>query len=336
MKKWITLGLTVAVLLGGLGFGGYVLFSSVVPPPEPDPPGTEPLTEGQPVEVRRADIESRIVLDATIVAEPGVAVKVRTAGTVARVWLADGQRVERGAPVVTLTVPAADGEAAGAEDSGVAPTTETVVRAPASGTLSGLGDLAVGDPVDPGEIAQVTEDEFRAVASIAPNDVYRFYEEPEEILLQIDRGPAPEPCEFLSLEAGDTVAEDSGDGGPGGGPAGALELACRVPDGLRVFPGVRGQLSIMTGQAKNALVIPLTAVRGSVDEGEVLLVSEDGSTQVREVALGISDGEDVEVLSGLSLGDRVVDPIPLVEEFDVPTFPESEEYGEPDLWTSEE
>ena len=105
----------------------------------------------------------------------------------------------------------------------------------------------------------------------AKGDVYRFYEEPEEILLQIDRGPAPEPCEFLSLEAGDTVAEDSGDGGPGGGPAGALELACRVPDGLRVFPAVRGQLSIMTGQAKNALVIPLTAVRGSVDEGEVLL-----------------------------------------------------------------
>lgn len=92
----------------------------------------------------------------------------------------------------------------------------------------------------------------------------------------------------------------------------------------------------MTGQAKNALVIPLTAVRGSVDEGEVLLVSEDGATQVREVALGISDGEDVEVLSGLSLGDRVVDPIPLVEEFDVPTFPESEEYGESDVWTSEE
>lgn len=194
MKKWITLGLTVAVLLGGLGFGGYVLFSSVVPPPEPDPPGTEPLTEGQPVEVRRADIESRIVLDATIVAEPGVAVKVRTAGTVARVWLTDGQRVERGAPVVTLTVPAADGEAAGTEDSGVAPTTETVVRAPASGILSGLGDLAVGDPVDPGEIAQIAEDEFRAVASIAPNDVYRFYEEPEEILLQIDRGPAPSPA----------------------------------------------------------------------------------------------------------------------------------------------
>ncbi|MEY9213683.1 peptidase M23 [Thermobifida halotolerans] len=333
MKKWIILGLAVAVLLGGLGFGGYVLFSSGVSASAPESPDAGPVAAGQPVEVRRADIESRVVLDATIVAEPGVAVKARTGGTVARVWLADGQSVEQGAPVVTLTVPGAGGE-----ETGQAPATETVVRAPATGTLSGLGDLAVGDPVEPGEIARITEDEFRAVASVDPNDVYRFYDEPDEILLQIDQGPAPEACEFLSLGAGSAAPQDSGgasDGEAGGGPEGALELACRVPDGLRVFPGVRGRLSIVTGQAKNALVVPMTAVRGAVDEGEVLLVLDDGSTQVREVELGISDGENIEVVSGLSPGDRVVDPVPLAEEFDVPADP-SEEYGESGAWMMEE
>lgn len=337
MKKWITLGVAAAVLLGGLGFGGYTLYSLTATPPEEEALGLQIVPEGQPVEVRRADIESRVVLDAVIAAEPGVAVKTRTGGTVARVWLTDGQSVEQGAPILTLTVEG--GAASGDDDAEPAPVTR-VVRAPASGTVSGLGDLAVGDPVEPGEVAQITQNKFRAVATVPANDLYLFYDEPEEILLQIDRGPAPEECEFLSLgspsnnasgEAGGAAADQTG------GSEGGLELACRVPDGMRVFSGMRGQLSIVTDKAKNALVVPMTAVRGTVNSGEVLVVLEDGTTEVREVELGVSDGEEIEVRSGLSPGDLVMDPIPLAEEFDVPSgVTEDEYYEDLDSWMLEE
>ncbi|TDQ54702.1 hypothetical protein EV190_10115 [Actinorugispora endophytica] len=335
MKKWIIVGAVLAVLLCTAGAGGYLLLSSGSEAGEDfTAPGTGLVAESEPVEVRHGEISSRVVLSATVTAAPGKAVESKRSGTVARVWLSDGQSVEEGAPVVTLTVADEVPAAAGAGDDGEAAapaTTEVVVRAPATGTVAGLGDLAVGDPVEAGPIAEVVKDEFRAVARIEPNEVYRFYEDPHEIMLKIDRGPAPEPCEFMSLGTGETSGADGSDSaaedapGAGGAADGAdgasIELVCRIPDSLKVFPGVQGQLSIVTGRARNALIVPVTAVRGSVDEGEVLVVGEDGSEEVREVGLGISDGENVEVVRGLSIGDRVMDPVPLSEEFDVPSAP---------------
>jgi hypothetical protein len=46
----------------------------------------------------------------------------------------------------------------------------------------------------------------------------------------------------------------------------------------------------------------------------------------------VSDGSSVEVVSGLSVGDQVLDPIPLDPRFDVPSavdpYAEDEEYME--------
>lgn len=327
MKKWAVIGVIAVVLLGAAGVGGsLLLFRGFGPGGESAAPGAAPVFPGEPVEVRHGEINSRVVLSATVRAEPGVPVRSRAGGTVTRVWLGDGQSVEEGAPVVSIAVP---DESAAVGDGDASRTVESVVRAPATGTLSGLGDLAVGDPVEPGPVAQIVKDEFHAVAAITPNEVYRFYEDPSEILLKIDKGPFPEPCEFVSLGApsdGDAAGGSAEGADLSSGGDASIELVCRVPPSLRVFPGVRGKLSIVTGRAKNALIVPVTAVRGSVERGEVIVVNADGSQEVRAVELGLSDGTSVEVVKGLSIGDSVMDPVPLAEEFDVPS--ESDPFAE--------
>ncbi|QUX30138.1 peptidase M23 [Nocardiopsis akebiae] len=324
MKKWIIIG-AVLVLVGGLTGAGYLLVSRLGGPGAGEDSRTQEAAldvGGSPVEVVLGEVSSVLVLDAVVRAEPGEPVEARNGGTVSHLWVGEGAEVGQGAPVVNVKAPAR-GEPVVGEDGRVpdALTTEEVtLYAPAAGTVSGLDDVMVGDVLEPGAVvAAVAPEEFRAVASIPPNDLYRFYEDPRDILLQIDQGPPAAACEFLSLgaaEGGAPVPEDGG--GEGAGDGGGAELACRVPADLEVFEGVRGQLSVSTGTAANALVVPVTAVRGTAGSGEVVVVGEDGTEETREVVLGVSDGSSVEVTEGLSIGETVLDPIPLDPRFDVP------------------
>ncbi|WDZ89881.1 HlyD family efflux transporter periplasmic adaptor subunit [Nocardiopsis sp. HUAS JQ3] len=328
MKKWIIIG-AVLVLVGGLTGAGYLLVSRLGGPGAGEDAGLQEAAMdvgGAPVEVVLGEVSSVLVLDAVVRAEPGEPVEARNGGTVSHLWVGEGAELGQGAPVVNVKVPA-QGEPVVGEDGRVpdALTTEEVtLYAPAAGTVSGLEDVMVGDVLEPGAVvATVAPEEFRAVASIPPNDLYRFYEDPRDILLQIDQGPPATACEFLSLgtaEGGAPVPDDGGGEGAEdvGGGGGGAELACRVPADLEVFEGVQGQLSVSTGTAANALVIPVTAVRGTAGAGEVVVVGEDGTEETREVVLGVSDGSSVEVTEGLSIGEAVLDPIPLDPRFDVP------------------
>lgn len=329
MKKWIIIG-AVLVLVGGLTGAGYLLVSRLGGPGAGEDAGTTQAAldvGGAPVEVVMGEISSVLVLDAVVRAEPGETVEARNGGTVSHLWVGEGAEVGNGAPIVDVTVP--DGDAA--VDGGDAPATrEVTLYAPAAGTVSGLEDVLVGDVLEPGAVvATVAPDEFRAVASIPPNDLYRFYEDPGDILLQIDQGPPATACEFLSLGTAEGGApapgEGGGEGAEDGGGGGGAELACRVPADVEVFEGVQGQLSVSTGEAANALIVPVTAVRGTAGSGEVVVVGEDGTEETREVQLGISDGSSVEVTEGLSIGEQVLDPIPLDPRFDVPGAHGSEE-----------
>jgi hypothetical protein len=325
VKKWIIIG-AVLVLVGGLSGAGYLLVSRLGGSGAGEDAGLPQAAldvGGAPVEVVMGEIGSVLVLDAVVRAEPGKTVEARNGGTVAHLWVGEGAEVENGAPIVNVRVP--DGEAPAAGDGGEVPdapaTREVTLYAPTAGTVSGLDDVLVGDVLEPGAVvATVAPEEFRAVASIPPNDLYRFYEDPEDILLQIDRGPPAAACGFLSLGTAGTGAAPGDDGGGEGaeGGGGGAELACRVPADLEVFEGVQGQLSVSTGEAVNALLIPVTAVRGTAGSGEVVVVGEDGAEETREVELGVSDGSSVEVTEGLSIGEAVLDPIPLDPRFDVP------------------
>ena len=71
----------------------------------------------------------------------------------------------------------------------------------------------------------------------------------------------------------------------------------------RLKVGMTANITIKIKEAKNALLIPLTALQ---DDGRVLVVGADGQTQPREVEVGINDGINVEIRSGLNEGEEVV------------------------------
>ena len=74
----------------------------------------------------------------------------------------------------------------------------------------------------------------------------------------------------------------------------------------RLIPGMYTETRLSLREKKNALTIPLEAVSRNGDESTVLAVDAENVVEERKVQLGVEDSTRIEVLSGLSEGDRVI------------------------------
>jgi RND family efflux transporter MFP subunit len=83
------------------------------------------------------------------------------------------------------------------------------------------------------------------------------------------------------------------------------EIDCENRDG-RLMPGMYTESEISLHQAANALTLPLEAVVRNGDDATVLEVNPKNIIEERHIKLGLEDNSRVEVLSGLSEGDRVI------------------------------
>lgn len=174
-----------------------------------------------------------------------------------------------------------------------APSEATVTR----GTIRSV--VVLDGVVVPGGPDGASADRLEAVAVVPPELLYRLYEPPRAISVKLDRGPGPFDCPLSRLGASAAASED-----PLSAP---VELRCRIPQGIRAFPGVRLKIAVVTGEARNVLVLPVTAVAGESDQGYVTLL-RDGERIRRDVRLGLTDGMNIEIRDGLTEGDRVLVP----------------------------
>lgn len=83
------------------------------------------------------------------------------------------------------------------------------------------------------------------------------------------------------------------------------EIDCENRDG-RLMPGMYTESELSLRQKPNALTVPLEAVVRSGDDATVLALNSKNIIDERHVKLGLEDNSRIEVLSGLSEGDRVV------------------------------
>ncbi len=83
------------------------------------------------------------------------------------------------------------------------------------------------------------------------------------------------------------------------------EIDCQNRDG-RLLPGMYTDTQLLLSEKKNALTIPLEAVVRNGEDATVLAVNPQDLLEERHVKLGVEDNSRVEVLSGLTDGDRVV------------------------------
>jgi RND family efflux transporter MFP subunit len=83
-------------------------------------------------------------------------------------------------------------------------------------------------------------------------------------------------------------------------------IALEDPSG-ELKDGMSATAEVVVERRDNVLLIPNTVIQGTL-ENPMVVVLVDGKEEQRQIALGLSDGINTEVLSGLEEGERVVLP----------------------------
>lgn len=88
-----------------------------------------------------------------------------------------------------------------------------------------------------------------------------------------------------------------------------LEVEVELPNpDVKLLPGMYGQVTIVLEQRPDALVLPARSVTfDKAGKANVFVLGEGGSVRALEVATGLDDGHRVEILRGLSGGERVIE-----------------------------
>lgn len=277
------------------------------------------------VEATTGSITNTVRVKGSVVADPDVPVRATLAGTVSKVLATDGQRVEVGTPVLEIRQETPQ-EPITRTDPATGETTVTErrpkvvveqVTASVAGTLSlpTLEDqvVSVGDTV-----ATVSPGSLSVTGTLTPEQQYRLVGAPTEAEVTLKGGPAPFVCTGLRIGA---AAQPAGGGEEQGGgtPPASGTVTCALPADVTAFPGLGADLSVVNGSATDAVVVPVTAVQGTVQRGNVWVVAAEGAEpEQRAVGLGLTDGEVVQITEGLAVGDLVLAfvPVPSDDEVD--------------------
>lgn len=290
------------------------------------------------VDVVRGDIYNTVGLAGQVSADPAVEVKITQAGEISKLLVAQGATVAVGTPIAEVryereaTTPPPSADPAAPEPPPAAPSFRYVtVTSTAAGTLTTLRPLlkqvvAVGDV-----LATVAPGTLSVSAPLTQADQLRLLTAPTAANITVQGGPAPFPCIGLTIgvPADATPPEQppsdpyAAPQDPGSTPTGAI-AKCAVPPGTAVFAGMGASIDIEAGAATAVLVVPVTAVEGSVASGNVWLIESAGAEPVvTPVVLGLTDGFLVEIVEGLAEGDQVLEFVPnsepLGDPYGIPT-----------------
>jgi membrane fusion protein (multidrug efflux system) len=86
-----------------------------------------------------------------------------------------------------------------------------------------------------------------------------------------------------------------------------LRLVARIPNrGVRLRPGMSADVSVTLAERSQALVVPDEAVFAQGNQNFVYLVNADSTVALTAVQLGTRDSMQVEIVSGITAGARVI------------------------------
>lgn len=315
----IVLWAVIAVALAKIAFTGAGSAAQAEDPLQPSVEVVEPQ-----VAVTTGTVTNAVTVSAAVVADPAVPVRATMAAGVHRLLAEEGQVVAADTPVLELrSETPVDPTVTTDPETGLETVTEhkpkvrwETVRAGTAGVLhlTVLADqvVAVGDVV--GSVAPGT---LSVQGTLTPDQQYRLIDAPDEATVTLKGGPAPFVCTGLRIgAAAQDPAAPEDPAAPAATPSSGT-VTCAVPAGVTAFPGLGADVEIVNGTADGALLVPVTAVQGSVQNGNVWLVAADGSTEERAIVLGLTDGEQVQVVEGLAEGDTVLEYAPVPGAGDV-------------------
>lgn len=216
------------------------------------------------------------------------------------------------------------------------------VTAPSAGLLSSFTVL-LDQQVSVGQVlGSIAPQTLSVQGTLTTDQQFRLLGRPTTATVTAASGPAPFDCGTVSIgsapapaaggagtgvagsavvnpAAGVLYTAPSGPGGAGsagpqdsaaGGGAGSGTVTCAVPAGTTVFAGLGATINVIAGSAQNVITVPVTAVKGTYQNGVVWIPGEDGAPAERKVGLGLSDGTNIEITSGLAEGEQVLQFVP--------------------------
>ncbi|HEY0187682.1 MAG TPA: secretion protein HlyD [Cellulomonas sp.] len=308
----------IAAALAVLAFGGARDAASTADPLRPSAEIAEPQVQATP-----GTVTNTVTVTASVVADPTRPVRATLAGGVSKLLAEDGQAVAADTPVLEIRAETpVDPTVTTDPETGIQTTTENKPKVTRQTVLAGTAgtlhmdtlkdqEVAVGDTiatVDPGTLS--------VQGTLTADQQYRLVDAPTEGQVTLKGGPAPFTCGGLRIGAADvTGASASADGSTdesGSSSTTSGLITCAVPGEVTAFAGLGADLAIVNGTAEGALLLPVTAVQGSVQNGNVWVVTDDGTTEERAVALGLTDGENVQITEGLTEGETVLQYVPVI------------------------
>jgi hypothetical protein len=67
-----------------------------------------------------------------------------------------------------------------------------------------------------------------------------------------------------------------------------------------------GNVDVIIAQKQDVLRLPVTAINPRNGRATVQVLGKDGKTETRDVTTGLKGDDDIEITSGLDVGDKVV------------------------------
>ena len=85
----------------------------------------------------------------------------------------------------------------------------------------------------------------------------------------------------------------------------SMEIEIPNP-GFRLKPGMYARVTVTTDERKDALVVPTNAVVDTGGRRGVFLAAENNTVSFRPITVGVEEDTQIEIVDGLSEGDRIV------------------------------
>ncbi len=76
-------------------------------------------------------------------------------------------------------------------------------------------------------------------------------------------------------------------------------------DELRIYNSMTANVAIVTEERQDATLVPTVAISADSEGKKTVRIWKNGRSVVREVETGLSEGANTEILSGVTIGDRV-------------------------------
>ncbi|WP_129784158.1 efflux RND transporter periplasmic adaptor subunit [Promicromonospora panici] len=289
---------------------------------ELDPPDalqpTGEITESV-IPVAKGSVTNAVTVPASVISDPPVEIKATADGVVAEIQVDDGS-VDKDVRVLWIkTEEPVEPVVEVDEESGEETITEqepkvtwTSALAPVSGTVdvTVLKDQAVtvGETigtVDPGTLS--------VSGTLTADQQYRLVGAKGTAEVTLKGGPAPFTCTGLTIGEAPAGGTTGGEDAMGEAPEAATgAVRCSIPPKVKAFSGLGAEIEITNGNAKDVVVVPISAVLGTSQTGKVWTVAKAGAEpEPRDVTLGLTDGLQVEITKGLKPGEEILEFTPI-------------------------